>query len=287
MRILRKFPVLLLMVILAAACLLLGLKYYSGDQKPVRVRKEKDTFTVLAPRLDHCGDAFLLYNDQEAVLIDTGEKGDADIILEALRSRGIDKLKALILTHYDKDHIGGAPAILKAVPVKKCYMPLGTKDSDPFVALEDSLASSETEEVIVTEMLSFEALNASFTIYPPLTAEFEKHQDNNLSLITSVIAEGGKLLFTGDAENERMTQYVESQYDGTQYTWLKVPHHGRDKKTVKMLLDLFVPKEAVISSSEDEPEEEDVVRLLEKAGVSVLLTRKEDIEFQVKTAPPY
>ena len=50
-----------------------------------------------------------------AMLIDTGTRESASAILEFLRARGIDTLETLLLTHMDKDHIGGAAAILQAV----------------------------------------------------------------------------------------------------------------------------------------------------------------------------
>ena len=271
---------LALSILLAAVllCLLLFILHFQGKQQSSEAVEKggKEAFTLLCPKLDHCADAFLMYNDRQAVMIDTGEAGDADRLLEILRDEGIDTLDALILTHYDKDHIGGAPAILKAVAVKKCYMTRGTEDSEEYRQLFQSLQETRTEQMIVTGTEELSLLNAAVTIYPPLAETYEKNQDNNLSLIVSVKAPDNSLLFTGDAQKERVREYVEKQYDGTRFTWLKVPHHGRDKKPVKMLLNCFIPEEAVICSSEDEPENEKVVELLEEAGVRVVLTRKGD-----------
>lgn len=280
----RKYPVWILTAAVAVLCMGLSLIHFHEDTQTEESIQLKNTYTVLCPRLSHCADAFLLYNDQEAIMIDTGEAGDADTLVALLKEKGIDSLDALILTHYDKDHIGGAPAVMAAVPVKKCYMTCGNEDSEEYHALMQTLADSDTEDIIVTETESFRALDSEFVIYPPLTASFEKNQDNNLSLIVSVKAPEDALLFAGDAQKERMEQFVDQQYDGTEYNWLKIPHHGRDKGPVKMLLEKFIPEDAVISSSGDEPENEKVVDLLEEAGVKVWLTRKKTVRFQINTA---
>ena len=280
----KKFPVFLLIAAAVALCILLGKSYFQEEKQIAAVKNEKDGFTLLCPKLAHCADAFILYNGKEAVMIDTGESGDADILLDILREEKIDTLDALILTHYDKDHIGGAPAVLENVRVKKCYTTCGTEDSDEYRNLLKSLDKSGTRQIIVTGTEEFSLLDASFTIYPPLTEDFIKNRDNNLSLMISVKGLKDSLLFAGDAQQERMLQFVENQYDGTAYTWLKVPHHGRDKKPVKMLLDCFVPEDAVICSSLDEPENKEVTALLKKKGVKVGLTRKGDLTFSVPTS---
>lgn len=58
-----------------------------------------------------------------AMLIDTGTRESASAILEFLRARGIDTLETLLLTHMDKDHIGGAAAILQAVKAERVVQP--------------------------------------------------------------------------------------------------------------------------------------------------------------------
>ena len=66
-------------------------------------------------------DAALIYTDDAAVLIDSGDKNYGDKIAEYLKKKGIGKLDALILTHYDEDHIGGVPTLLDDVLPDRIY----------------------------------------------------------------------------------------------------------------------------------------------------------------------
>lgn len=236
---------------------------------------------MTTPSLTACGDAFLLYNREEAVLIDTGETLDRDRLLSAIDKANVDAIDVMILTHFDKDHIGGAPAVLEKYPVKTCYTTVGEKDSPEFEALEKSLDDSGTKQVLLTDKVTFECMGASFTIYPPTGLQFDQDEDNNLSLITSVKYGSSALLFTGDAMEERMEQFYERQYDGTDYHFLKVPHHGRDKKIMEQTLEHFHPEAAAITSSRDELEKESLVDLLTDKGVDVFLTRKGRLDMTI------
>lgn len=56
----------------------------------------------------------LIWDDEMAILVDTGMPGQLEQISLAMKGVGVsfDKLKAVILTHQDLDHIGSLPEIL-------------------------------------------------------------------------------------------------------------------------------------------------------------------------------
>lgn len=62
----------------------------------------------------------LIWDDQEAVLIDAGIPNRLSVFKEAMTQAGIpfDKLKKIIITHHDLDHIGGLTDLLNAFPHK-------------------------------------------------------------------------------------------------------------------------------------------------------------------------
>lgn len=237
----------------------------------VRPEPETDGFTLCCPNLGKA-DAFLLQSAAGAVLIDTGE--DPDSVLELLHAQKVTTLDALVLSHFDKDHIGGAAAVLRQFDVKTLYRTAFEEDSAPYDALTEALAASSTQVVTVTDTLTVSAAGAELTLYPPLRDSYEKDEDNNASLIASVEADGCALLFPGDALKPRIREFLEEQYDGTQYQLLKIPHHGGEVKPTALLLEVFTPQLALITSSTWEPESEKLTQRLEEEGVEVLLTRE-------------
>jgi competence protein ComEC len=76
------------------------------------------------------GMALLLETERHRLLYDTGPRYGAEadagarVILPYLQARGIDRLDALVISHGDNDHAGGALTLLHALPVTAVYSSL-------------------------------------------------------------------------------------------------------------------------------------------------------------------
>ena len=77
-------------------------------------------------------DAMLLYTDNSAVLIDTGRKGFGKEILAYLEAEGISSLDKMIITHFDKDHVGGAAKLLHNIPIGEVLQSNYPKESEEY-----------------------------------------------------------------------------------------------------------------------------------------------------------
>ena len=216
-------------------------------------------------------DAFLLTTEDAALLIDCGEKGFGKEIVRYLEDQGIERLDCLIITHFDKDHVGGAAKVLSEVEVGQVLQSNCPKDSSAYKKYVEALEEAGLEAQTVTQTLRFSLGDAQCVVNPP-AGGYEKDESNNSSLIVTVTHGEDRLLFMGDAEDERLTEYLAVHRDSCDF--LKVPHHGRSGKLSNALIDTVSPKIAVITSSEEEPEDGDVVSRLEQAGAQVFLTRE-------------
>src|SRR5579864_7599449 len=61
----------------------------------------------------------------QSLLVDTGNPGpddrDPKRIFEAAKAAGLQKIDMLVTTHYHGDHVGGAPALARMIPIEKFY----------------------------------------------------------------------------------------------------------------------------------------------------------------------
>ena len=216
-------------------------------------------------------DAILLSTAESAALIDAGEKGFGKTILAYLEEQGIEKLDYLIVTHFDKDHVGGAAKVINNITVGTVLQSNSPKDSDEYEKYVKALANAGIEPVTVRETLTFTLDGVSYTVDPPAQETYADDASNNSSLIVSVVNGADRFLFTGDAQTARLAEFLDGGV--SEVSVLKLPHHGQDEPLLSALLDATCPAYAVITSSDEELESDATVAALERAGATVLLTR--------------
>lgn len=113
MKNIRKISVFLLRAAgVCALCAALLAGWYLLENREV-TREAK--FLFAGTKED--ADCSILLSGDTCVVIDTGEEEDAPHILELLKDNKVEKINCLILTHPDKDHIGGASYLLDQIPV--------------------------------------------------------------------------------------------------------------------------------------------------------------------------
>ena len=220
-------------------------------------------------------DALILKTDSWAAMIDTGEERDGSYIRETLEAAGIDHLNLLLVTHFDKDHVGSAAELLETVGADQVLMPdyEGTRpEYAAFLSALEVHPETEVQRITGTETLEIPAgsVNTSFTIYaaedPAEIQDTEDEYDNDMSLVAKVTCGEKKFLFTGDIEKTRIAQMLDSG-DDWKADWIKMPHHGRYQKKVEKLLEAVNPFYAVICDGEDQPAEEETLDALKKRQI--------------------
>jgi beta-lactamase superfamily II metal-dependent hydrolase len=216
-------------------------------------------------------DAFVLISDNHVTVIDTGLDKKADILVDFLNEQGVTRVDELIITHFDKDHVGGADHVLNNFEVGTVYTTYHSKESDDITNYMEALSAAGLVETTVSEVISYEADGVSFTIYPPQTQSYSRKESNNSSLVIRASIGENSMLFAGDAEYERISELL--QTEGLKSTILKVPHHGRYNDNTKAFIDYVDPEYAIITSSTSEPEDQQVLDILAAAGVTTYLTR--------------
>ena len=255
----RTFSKIVIVSLLSALLLLLG-----GCGKSAML-------TVVFPKLGSA-DAAVLMTKDATVVIDTGEISSGDNLLEILSDNRRDTVDLLVISHYDKDHVGGAAKLLKECDVKRVIGSTSPKVSDETANYYAALSELGLTEEVLSEPLSLELGGMKLTILPPQKAVYDEDQSNNASTVVTVQFGDTSMFFAGDAMAERMEELTPG-LKGSSFDLIKLPHHGRDTDTTTSLLPFFkAGAAAVITSSKKEPESEMVLNLLTDSGVTVYRT---------------
>ena len=191
-------------------------------------------------------DAILLRLDEVVILMDTGEADDYPIISQKLTEYGITTIDYLIISHYDNDHIGTVSQVLQSYTVKEMYMPDYVRDSRLYRHMMATLEVMPAVQVHrPTEDVRIDLPYGSLWINPTALYESgvtlgsdESHalEENNYSLITSVYFGDVSILLAGDAEQDRITEFMELVGSELAYDVIKIPHHGGYDKALGNLL---------------------------------------------------
>lgn len=217
-------------------------------------------------------DCSLLSFDGFNVLIDTGEEDDGDDIAEALEELQVEKLDLVILTHFDRDHIGGFAALSGTVRMERVIMPNYVRDSVYYEAMEEALAEYGIPAERLTADTSFQLGRASFTVWTSTkTYDPEKGNDNQMSLVTAIAFDQVRLLFMADAEGGWLKDLCLESYE-LGCNILKFPCHGKWQKNVPMLLALSLPQYAIVTDSEKNPAAEETLDALSTLDITTLRT---------------
>jgi competence protein ComEC len=213
-----------------------------------RANSAVETPTLLVLDVGH-GDALLLRAGAHAWLVDAGTRyagfdAGRAIVRPALRAEGVQRLDALIVTHADLDHAGGAESVLGAVPVDELWLPRAAHAAPALRALRRTAARRGVPVRIVaagerrdTERLSLHVL------WPP--ADFRAPTSNAGSLVIRADAADGCALLTGDATAAAERAIARSL---ARCEILKLAHHGSVSSSDPLLLDALDAELALASA---------------------------------------
>lgn len=206
------------------------------------------------------GDSALIECDGQFMLIDGGDVGHENSVIEVLRQYNVKELEILALSHLHSDHIGGLANELKDIN-----------------RIGITISNSKTTNTKIFEEVETEIfkLNSSIKIPPRGTkyklgsAEVEvvySDDDNyNDSLVLLVTYKNKRILFTGDIEKETQQRIVDfyrnDKDEPFKIDLMKIPHHGScvndinnedGENTLYRFIRTFMPDYAVISVGEND-----------------------------------
>ncbi len=193
------------------------------------------------------GDATFVKTPSMSLLIDGGDNGEGQTVLNYLDSIGVTELDAIVATHPHADHIGGLVEVMEEIPVKEVYMPDLPIDliptSQTFENFLDVIDQKGIEAYLVTSEMVLNFSDVSARVLP---VEGEIADLNAVSLVTKISLGEVDFLSTGDMEAEGESELL---YDSelTNYEVLKLGHHGSDTSSTQEFLNHVNPSSAFIT----------------------------------------
>ena len=215
------------------------------------------------------GDAIFLETRSARILVDQGPP-EADVAGQ-LAGMGVRSLSALVLTHPQRDHVGGAADVINRLRVGVVLDPQLAATSPDH---EEALAVARERGVpirLVREGSEFRAGGLVLRVLWPSDAGLAS-EDPNLNA-TVLAASFGELdvLLPADAESD-----VTSRLHLGSYEILKVAHHGSEDPGLDEELRDLRPELAVISAGRDNdyghPRPETLAALATVPGLAVYRT---------------
>lgn len=193
------------------------------------------------------GDSIFIQTPKENIIIDAGNKGKGETVIDYLKQHGVKKLDAVVSTHPDADHIGGLADVMNAFPVKSVYAPHITHTT---IAFRNFLQAVKAQDLKIKTakkgvVIPVEEKSLLLQFLAPVK-DYSKSDLNDWSGVLFMQHGDKKFLFTGDAETQSEEDMLKAGVL-TKIDVLKVSHHGAREATNTDFLNVIKPTYAAIS----------------------------------------
>lgn len=192
------------------------------------------------------GNCTLLRCGGKAILVDSGEVGAAQTVINYIKNLGIDELNCVLVTHPHTDHMGAMTKILYEFKIDDLIMPEIPEEIIPtnktyekfLTAVSDNsgnvIAAKPGETYTYGEM--------KLEIFAPLR---DYDNLNDMSAVSRISYGDTSVMFTGDATTTVEKDLLKKNINYSA-TVLNVGHHGSKTSSSEAWLRAVNPKYAVI-----------------------------------------
>lgn len=186
------------------------------------------------------GNAVLIETPGFRMLYDTGPAysaeadGGSRVIVPYLRARGITRLDALVISHSDIDHAGGARTLMEAMDIG--WIASSLPHSNPLV---------DTRHVDCVAGQRWMRDGVWFEFLHPLSGDSRAAKPNARSCTLKITLGHQSVLLTGDIEAPQERALLARDYERLRADVLLAPHHGSGTSSTVAFLDAVKPQLAL------------------------------------------
>ena len=194
------------------------------------------------------GLSLLVKSDDEYMLYDGGGRKASRYVVSYLKKHGIEKIKDVVISHFDEDHCAGIVGVLSAFPVSQIYMPDYSTDTKIYSALISKIKDTNTPYCYPYVGDTFYVGTAKVEVLGP--AGYDYTDANDDSIILKISCGAFSCLISGDAEKTEETDTVLSGAD-LKSTLYVAGHHGSSSSSSPAFLSAIAPEYAFLSVGAD------------------------------------
>ncbi len=212
---------------------------------PPRVLPVEGQFTLTVVDVGQ-GTSVLLRTATHLLVYDAGPQysPEADagerVLLPLLAANGERRIDLLMLSHRDSDHVGGAAALIGALPVDAISSSL--EEAHPLRRAGPPQRRCEAGQSWQWDGVAFEVLH-------PQPQDYERARKSNaMSCVLRVRGHNASVLLAGDIEREQEAALVAMHGTALNSDVLLVPHHGSRTSSSAAFIDAVQPRVAVIQA---------------------------------------
>lgn len=196
-------------------------------------------------------------------LIDVGLYKQVNLSLGETLSIYNKKIDGILLTHFDRDHVGGVIPVLERFNLETFFI---ASSSDSFYLEERKKEDPATKEILLKIKDKINYINTGdrivldpvnniyLDIFHP-DIDYKLTDVNSSSIVSKLVYKETCFIFTGDAskeiELEILNKFGKGEEKELDCEVLKVGHHGSKTSTAKEFVGFVSPEYAVLSYGED------------------------------------
>ncbi len=151
----------------------------------------------------------------------------SNVLLPFLRFNNIDRVDTLVISHGDNDHIGGSKSLMEGMQVTKII-----------TSVPEKITDYQPVTCITGQQWLWDGVE--FLILSPDEDFFDSENDNSCVLMVTTTT--GKILLTGDIEEQAESWLVKSYGKQLQADVMVAPHHGSKTSSSFHFLEQVRPK---------------------------------------------
>jgi len=226
------------------------------------------------------GDAILVQlPDRRCVLVDTGGSLNGSsfdiggrVVAPALWALGTRRLDALVLTHGDPDHAGGAASVARDFRPREIWEGVPVPTLPVMQALRRQAAAAGIPWIERRAGDVVRMGEVTFRVRHPPAPEWERRLvRNDDSIVIQLDYRGVSVVLSGDIGRD-VERRLASQFAPAGLRVLKVPHHGSATSSSREFVAAVKPRVALLSAGATTKVSEDALRRYEEIGATLYRT---------------